>query len=80
MYYLLADCQGSLNVVTNESGGIVEELSYDPYGRRRNATDWTYNNLSTSYTFERGYTMHACPSEVPIISGQKCTCLSGSPI
>ncbi len=58
MYYLLADVQGSLNVVTDESGAIVQELGYDAYGRRRNATDWTYNNMPSSYTFERGYTMH----------------------
>jgi RHS repeat-associated protein len=58
MYYLLADCQGSLNVVTDLNGAIVQELSYDAYGRRRNPTDWTYNNLPSSYTFERGYSMH----------------------
>jgi hypothetical protein len=80
MYYLLADVQGSLNVVTNESGAIVQELGYDAYlsvriprqrkkadGRRRNATDWTYNNMPSSYTFERGYTMHACPPVVTCI-------------
>jgi hypothetical protein len=58
MYYLLPDVQGSLNVVTNESGAIVQELSYDPFGRRRNPSDRTYNNLPYSYTFERGYTFH----------------------
>jgi RHS repeat-associated protein len=58
MYYLLADCQGSLNVVTDLNGAIIQELSYDAYGRRRNPADWTYNNLPSSYTFERGYTMH----------------------
>jgi RHS repeat-associated protein len=116
IYYLLTDVQGSLNVVTNESGGIVEELSYDAYlsvrspdyfrkevslsvwfffrneilydslhyigteadGRRRNASDWTYNNLPSSYTFEIGYTMHACPSVVPISFGQKRACTSCS--
>jgi len=36
----------------------VERLSFDPWGRRRNAQDWSFNNVPTSYLFDRGFTGH----------------------
>ncbi|HNW98235.1 MAG TPA: hypothetical protein PKK00_07495 [Bacteroidales bacterium] len=27
-------------------------------GRRRNASDWSYTNVPTSFIFDRGYTGH----------------------
>lgn len=38
--YLHYDNLGSLDLITNETGGIEEDLSYDAHGVRRNA-DWT---------------------------------------
>lgn len=37
-------------------GNTVERLSYDPWGRRRNTTDFGYCNVS--HTFDRGFTGH----------------------
>ena len=54
MYYTLKDHQGSLAAVVH--GNTVERLSYDPWGRRRNTTDFGYGNVS--HTFDRGYTLH----------------------
>ena len=54
MYYTLKDHQGSLAAVIH--GNAVERLSYDPWGRRRNTTDFGYGNVS--HTFDRGYTFH----------------------
>ena len=54
MYYTLKDHQGSLAAVIH--GSTVERLSYDPWGRRRNTTDFGYDNVS--HTFDRGYTLH----------------------
>lgn len=58
MYYVHKDHLGSFNVITDEAGDVVEEMSFDPWGRRRNVSDWTMNNVKTSYLFDRGYTGH----------------------
>jgi RHS repeat-associated protein len=54
MYYTLKDHQGSLTATVH--GNTVERLSYDPWGRRRNTSDFGYDNVS--HTFDRGYTLH----------------------
>jgi RHS repeat-associated protein len=54
MYYTLKDHQGSLTATVH--GNTVERLSYDPWGRRRNTTNFGYDNVS--HTFDRGYTLH----------------------
>ena len=57
LYYLHRDHLGSVTTVTNASGGIVQELSYDAWGNLRNPATW-----SGSYTgvprFDRGFTGH----------------------
>ena len=58
MNYIHKDYQGSFETITNHKGAVVERLSFDPWGRRRNATDWTFNNVPETYTFDRGYTGH----------------------
>ena len=45
MYYLRRDHQGSITGLIDQDGNIVEENSYDAWGRRRNPIDWTYNNV-----------------------------------
>jgi RHS repeat-associated protein len=57
MYYIHNDYLGSITAITDEDGNLVESLSYDPWGRRRNADDWTDYNV-TSTLFDRGYTGH----------------------
>ena len=54
MYYTLKDHQGSLAAVVHDNS--VERLSYDPWGRRRNTTNFGYSNVS--HTLDRGYTLH----------------------
>jgi RHS repeat-associated protein len=56
--FVLTDYQGTWYKVINENGATVEHYSFDPWGGRRNATDWTYHNVPTSYKFSRGYTGH----------------------
>ncbi|MBC7382681.1 MAG: hypothetical protein H7296_06750 [Bacteroidia bacterium] len=41
LYYLHLDHQGSLLTIT-DNNGIVEQRSYDAWGRPRNPVDWTY--------------------------------------
>jgi RHS repeat-associated protein len=56
-YYVHKDHLGSLNKVTNSSGAVIQNTSFDAWGRRRNPTNWTYSNIPST-TFSRGYTGH----------------------
>jgi RHS repeat-associated protein len=58
MYYVLTDYLGSWDKVVSETGTPIEEYSFDPWGRRRNPTNWTYTGVPSSFTFNRGYTGH----------------------
>ncbi len=58
MYYVHTDIQGSFNSITDESGNIVQEMNFDAWGKRRNPTNWSYDNLATNFLFDRGYTGH----------------------
>lgn len=54
--YMLSDHLGSITGFTGDNGALTEELSFDVWGKRRNA-DWTA--LTTAYKgFERGFTYH----------------------
>ncbi|CAA2142181.1 FG-GAP-like repeat-containing protein [Hyphomicrobium sp. ghe19] len=60
--YLLTDHLGSLDVVTDGSGAIVERASFDAWGKRRKF-DWTVYTASLPFawqgqTLTRGYTFH----------------------
>jgi RHS repeat-associated protein len=57
MYYVHKDYLGSISAITDATGNLVESLSYDPWGRRRKATDWTDYNV-TATLFDRGYIGH----------------------
>jgi RHS repeat-associated protein len=58
MYYVHKDYLGSYDVITDKDGKVLERLSFDPWGRRRNPVDWTFNHVLTYYIFDRGYTGH----------------------
>jgi RHS repeat-associated protein len=48
---------GSISAITDATGNLLESLSYDAWGRRRNPTNWTDYNV-TSTLFDRGFTGH----------------------
>ncbi|MCK9451224.1 MAG: RHS repeat-associated core domain-containing protein [Bacteroidales bacterium] len=58
MHYVLKDHQGSLMGLADTDGVLTESYSYDAFGRRRNAQNWTYDNITTSTITDRGYTFH----------------------
>ncbi|MGB9748079.1 MAG: RHS repeat domain-containing protein, partial [Bacteroidales bacterium] len=58
MYYIHKDHLGSFDALTNNRSSTVERMSFDAWGRRRNPTDWSYNNIPASFLFDRGYTGH----------------------
>ena len=43
-------------------------MSFDAWGRRRNATDWTFDNMASGYLFDRGYTGHEHLDEFSLIN------------
>lgn len=58
LYYAYSDYLGSLVALVHENGTVAEKYAYDPWGQRRNPTDWTQNDTRTSWIVNRGYTGH----------------------
>ena len=64
MYYIHKDYLGSYYCVTSDNGIVIEYnsveqiYSFDPWGRRRNHTDWSYDNVPATFLFDRGFTCH----------------------
>ena len=58
IYYIHNDYLGSYDVISNSDGTVRERYNYDPWGRRRNPDDWSYNNVPTSFFIDRGFTSH----------------------
>ena len=58
-YYLIRDYLGNITHVYNASNSAIREYSYDAWGRRRNATDWSYDLTGQPDLFaDRGFTSH----------------------
>jgi RHS repeat-associated protein len=58
MYYIHKDYLGSYESITDENAALVEKLSFDPWGHRRDPYDWTYKSELKNYLFDRGFTGH----------------------
>lgn len=70
--YIHKDHLGSLDVVTDSTGAVVDEMSFDAWGQRRHGNNWvpmTPTELSTyNYTLTtRGFTGHEMLDEVGLI-------------
>jgi len=58
-YYAYTDHLGSLTVLTDKDGNLKELQAFDPWGNRRNPSDWTsLITTPVSNITGRGYTMH----------------------
>jgi RHS repeat-associated protein len=57
-YYVETDHLGSIIGLLNSNQTYAERLSYDAWGKRRNATDWTYQGFTTPTLTDRGFTGH----------------------
>ena len=61
IYYICRDYLGSIHVVTDEHGEIVQEISFDPWGRLRNAQThqlYEIGNEPRLFLGNRGFTGH----------------------
>src|SRR5262249_34248919 len=56
--YIVTDHLGSVAGVTNASGSLVEQDSFDTWGRRRNADGTDNATCSVTSVMSRGYTGH----------------------
>lgn len=65
---VINDHQGSITGLFDDNGSIVERYSYDPWGRRRNINNWTYNNVSIPQIIYRGFTGHEHLDKFDIIN------------
>ena len=68
LYYVHTDYQGSILALSLADGTVKERYAYDPWGRRRNPTDWSRPDTRTSFLFHRGYTMHEHLPEFSLIN------------
>jgi RHS repeat-associated protein len=66
--YFHSDRLGSLTLITNASGAVIERLAYEAYGKRRYpaGTDDTANGLY-GITTDRGFTGHEHLDEIALI-------------
>jgi RHS repeat-associated protein len=64
--YFHTDHLGSVSVITNETGSVVQSLSYDTWGKRRNANGTDAVSITAQTT--RGFTRHENDDEVGLVN------------
>ncbi len=65
--YLFKDHLGSTDVIVDNDGNIVERLSFNPWGERRDA-DWTEADGEITSSSNRGFTGHEMDDEIGLIN------------
>jgi RHS repeat-associated protein len=74
MFYIHKDHLGSYQTITDQDGNIAtlngqeQVYNFDPWGRRRNATTWTYDAVPEGFLFTRGFTGHEHLDELTLIN------------
>jgi len=59
LFYIHTDHLGSLHTITDENGNMLQELSFDAWGNRRNPATWTmFKESPETALFDRGFTGH----------------------
>ncbi|MFN5628174.1 MAG: RHS repeat domain-containing protein [Bacteroidota bacterium] len=63
------DHLGSIALLSNEIGQVLERNSYDAWGRARSGTSWNiYETETTIHLLDRGYTFHEMLPEFRLIN------------
>ena len=66
--YIHTDHLGSIDTITKEDGTVEENLSFDAFGKRRNAGDWSVlTGLLAVMNTNRGFTGHEHLDDVGLI-------------
>ncbi len=59
LFYIHTDHLGSLHTITDENGNLLQVLSFDAWGNRRNPATWSmFNESPETALFDRGFTGH----------------------
>jgi RHS repeat-associated protein len=58
LYYTYSDAQGSLIALVHDGGSVIQRFAYDPWGVRRDPSNWNVKDSRTSFIINRGYTGH----------------------
>jgi RHS repeat-associated protein len=59
LYYIHKDHLGSWNTITDEGGKLMQELSFDAWGVRRDPATWrAFTGIPPQPMFDRGFTGH----------------------
>ena len=58
LLFIHRDYLGSLVALTDTAGNVLERYAFDPWGNRRNPTNWAQSDSRTSWLVNRGFTMH----------------------
>src|SRR5205807_2124962 len=69
LLYMTSDHAGSPYALTNTNSQVVEQYSFDAWGRRRNTQNW--NNYTTNIGHNymiRGFNMHEELDEIGVIN------------
>jgi len=64
--YFHTDHLGSVDTITDETGAVVQRLSYDAWGKRRDANGTDATSITAQTT--RGYTRHEHDDEIKLIN------------
>jgi RHS repeat-associated protein len=65
--YIHTDHLGSVDTITDESGNVVQHLSYDAHGKRRNS-NWTDATTTITSPTTRGFTEQEHDDDVKLIN------------
>jgi RHS repeat-associated protein len=66
--YMHVDHLGSVSVLTDDTGSVVERMAFDPWGKRRNINGMAdSNDTIVGLTMDRGFTLHEHLDEMGII-------------
>lgn len=70
--YIFKDHLGSIDVIADNRGNVVQEMSFDAWGKRRNAANWQGLNDTQLAAFDsdvtnHGFTGHEMLDEVGIV-------------
>ena len=56
-YLILTDHLGSVDLITDRYGNVVDSMSFDAWGNRRNYNNWQQKDNAV-HLIDRGFTMH----------------------
>ena len=57
-YFIHTDRLGSVDVITDIDGNIVDSMDFDAWGNRRDRLDWTQKEGTIVHLIDRGFTFH----------------------